>query len=243
MSKPTIGVIGSGPMARGFATLLAEAGYDVTLGTRRSGAPELADLPPSVTVGSFRDAADHGDVVFIAIVHSAAKNLLTELADVLAGKTLVSSNNAWLPEDYEAAGLSDELTEGSWMAAIVPSTNVVRAFSHMDWQYLVPKSTHPGTYAVSYAVDDPDSEATVTRLITDMGFVPYRVGTLAESAPLDVDGALWHYLFTPEQMQATLTGTLTYSAGPFPPKLPEDASPAAIAAAARHSAHRDAGAH
>ncbi|KRQ71303.1 hypothetical protein AOT83_06630 [Mycobacteroides sp. H001] len=230
-------------MGRGFATLLAEAGYDVTLGTRRSGTPELEELPHSVTVGSFRDAADRGDVVFIAVVHSAAKNLLSELDDLLAGKTLVSSNNAWLPEDYEAAGLSAELTEGSWMAAIVPRTNVVRAFSHMDWQYLVSKATHPGTYAVSYAADDPDSEATVTSLIADMGFVPYRVGTLAESAPLDVDGALWHYLFTPEQMRATLTGTLIYSAGPFPPKLPEGASPAAVAAVARHSLPRDPGTH
>jgi predicted dinucleotide-binding enzyme len=226
-------------MGRGFATLLAQAGYTVTLGTRRPGAPELLELPETVTVGTFRDAAERGDVVFIAIVHSATRHLLTELRDVLAGKTLISSNNAWIPEDYEAAGLSESLTEGSWMASIVPATHVVRAFTHMDWQYLVSKHSQPPTYAVSYAVDDPGSEATVVQLISDMGFEPFRIGTHAESAPLDVDGALWHYLFTPEQMRTTLAGTLTYSAGPYPPKIPDDASPATLAAVARHSSARD----
>jgi 8-hydroxy-5-deazaflavin:NADPH oxidoreductase len=239
MSRPAIGVIGSGPTGRGFATLLAGAGYDVTLGTRRPDAPELAALPIDVRIGSFREAAERGDVVFIAIVHSATKDLLVELADVLTGKILVSSNNAWIPEDYHVAGLSDSLTEGSWMAAIVPGTRVVRAFSHMDWQYLVTRSTHPGTYAVSYATDDPMSDATIAALIDDMGFKPFRIGTLAESAPLDVDGALWHFLFTPEQMRSTLAGKLTYSAGPYPPRLPDDASPAATAAVARHSQPRE----
>jgi predicted dinucleotide-binding enzyme len=243
MTAPSIGIIGSGPMGRGFAALLSQAGYAVTLGTRRPHAPELQELPDTVSIGSFRDAAELGEFIFLAIVHSATRALLTEFADVLAGKTLVSCNNAWLPEDYEAAGLSDSLTEGSWMAGIVPGTHVVRAFTHMDWQYLVSKHSHPPIYAVSYAVDDPDSEAIIVRLITDMGFEPYRIGTLAESAPLDVDGALWHYLFTPEQMRATLAGTLTYSGGPYPPKLPNHASPAAIAAVARHSTPRDASRH
>jgi predicted dinucleotide-binding enzyme len=238
-TTPAIGIIGSGPMGRGFATLLARAGYTVTLGTRRPAAPELDELPDTVQIGSFREAAETGDVVFIAIVHAATRDLLTDLAPVLAGKTLISSNNAWIPEHYEAAGLSSAVTEGSWTAAIVPDTHVVRAFTHIDWQYLVPKSSQPPTYAVSYAVDDADTDTIAVRLITDMGFAPYRIGTLAESAPLDVDGALWHYLFTPGQMRTTLAGTLTYSAGPYPPKLPDDASAATLAAAIRHSAPRD----
>ncbi|MCW2528685.1 MAG: mmyQ [Pseudonocardiales bacterium] len=209
----TIGIIGSGPIGRGFATLLSQADYDVTLGTSRPGAAELAELPDAVGVGAFRDAASR-DVVFISVAHSATRSILTDLAAELTGKTLISSNNAWQPEDYLAAGLSASLTEGSWMAGLVPDTHVVRAFSHIDREYLVPRSTHPGTYAVSYATDDSASEELVRRLIADMGYLAYRIGTLAESAALDVGGALWHYLFTPEQMRSTLAGTLIYSAGP-----------------------------
>jgi 8-hydroxy-5-deazaflavin:NADPH oxidoreductase len=216
--KPTVGVIGSGPMGRGFAVLLSRAGYDVLLGTSHPDAPALAELPKAVHVGAFRDAA-HRDVVFISIAHGATKRVLDDLRDDLAGKTLISSNNAWRPEDYRAAGLSPSITEGSWMAGLVPASHVVRAFSHIDWEYLVPKSSHPAVYAVSYAADDDASEQTVRELISAMGYVPYRVGTLAESAPLDIGGALWHYLFTPDQMRTTLAGTLTYSAGPSPDQL------------------------
>jgi predicted dinucleotide-binding enzyme len=211
----SVGVIGSGPMGRGFAALLHRANHDVTLGTSHPNAPALQELPPGVRIGSFREAAAC-EVVFISMAHSATRTLLADLAPELAGKTLISSNNAWQPEDYQAAGLSPTLTEGSWMQRLIPNAHVVRAFSHIDWEFLVPRSTQPGTYAVSYATDDPASEQLTRRLITDMGYVPFRVGTLAESAPLDVDGALWHYLFTPEQMRSTLQGVLTYSAGPSP---------------------------
>jgi len=201
----TIGVLGSGPMGRGFATLLSRAGYEVTLGTRRAGAPELAGLPPAVLVSSFAEAAA-GEVVFVAVAHAAARALLTSLAPELAGKTLISSNNAWIRADYAAAGLSASLTEGSWMGGFLPGTSVARAFSHIDQGYLVTKAVaEPGKWAVSYATDDIASAATVEDLIRDMGYVPYLIGTLAQSAPLDYDGVLSHRLLTPQEMQTALS--------------------------------------
>ena len=85
----TIGVLGSGPMRRGFAALLARAGYQVTLGTRHPEAPELTELPSAVRVSSFSEAAT-GGIVFIAVAHAAASDLVTSLAPQLAGKTLIS---------------------------------------------------------------------------------------------------------------------------------------------------------
>src|SRR5208282_3618231 len=106
--------------------------------------PELTELPSGVRVSSFSEAAT-GDIVFIAVVHAAARDLVTSLAPRLAGKTLISSNNAWIPADYAAAGLSSSLTEGSWMAGLLPDTNVARAFSHIDQRYLVAKAiAEPG---------------------------------------------------------------------------------------------------
>lgn len=200
----TIGVLGSGPMGRGFAALLARAGYEVTLGTCHPEAPELTELPSGVRVSSFPEAAA-GDIVFIAVAHAAARDLVTSLAPHLAGKTLISSNNAWIPADYAAAGLSSSLTEGSWMARLLPDTNVARAFSHINQRYLVPKAiAEPGKWAVSCATDDVASAATVEDLIRAMGYVPYLLGTLADSAPLDYHGVLSDRLLTPEQMRAAL---------------------------------------
>ncbi len=197
-------MLGSGPMGRGFAILLSRAGYEVTLGTRHPESPELTELSAAVRISSFQEAAA-SDVGFIAIAHSAVRDLVATVAPRLAGKTLISSNNAWRPADYAAAGLSPSLTEGSWMARLVPATNVARAFSHIDQRYLVAKAiSEPGRWAVSYAADDIASAATVEELIRAMGYVPYLIGTLAESAPLDYDGVLSHRLLTPEQMRAVL---------------------------------------
>ncbi len=205
MTRPcAIGVLGSGPMGRGFATLLSRAEYEVTLGTRHPEAPAQTELPSAVRISSFIEAAA-GDTAFIAVAHAAAKDLVTSLTPHLVGKTLISSLNAWIPADYAAAGLSSSLTEGSWMARLVPDTNVVRAFSHIDQRHLVTRATtEPGRWAVSYATDDITSAVTVEDLIRAMGYVPYLIGTLAGSAPLDYDGVLSHRLLTPQQMRMAL---------------------------------------
>jgi len=48
----------------------------------------------------------------------------------------------------------------------------------------------------------PGWPETVASLIPDMGYVPVRVGTLAES--LDPGGAPWARMFTPDEMRNTL---------------------------------------
>jgi len=201
---PSIGVLGSGPVGRGLATLLDRAGYTVTLGTRHSDAPVLSELPPTVTVGGFREAA-RADVVFLAVIHSASRKLVKSLERQLIGKILVDADNAWIRQHYAAAGLSDSLTEGSWMANLLPDTSVVRAFSHIDWNLLVTRAIEqPGTWAVGYASDDARADQTVQVLIRDMGYVPVRVGSLADSAPIDPGGALWPKLVSPHTMRAML---------------------------------------
>ena len=41
-------------------------------------------------------------------------------------------------------------------------------------------------------------------MIRDMDYVPVRVRTPAESAPVDPGGALWARMFTPDEMRNTL---------------------------------------
>ena len=201
---PLVGVLGSGPVGRGVATLLARAGYKVTLGTRHPDSLVLVELPITVTIGSFDEAAE-ADVVFLAVVHSASRALVESLAERLAGKILVDADNEWARWHYAATGLSDSLTEGSWMASLLPGSAVVRAFSHIDWDLLVTRATdEPGVWAVGYASDDDHVDRLVETLIRDMGYVPVKVGSLAESAPIDPGGVLWPRMLTPDAMRALL---------------------------------------
>jgi len=201
---PTLGVLGSGPVGRGVATLLARAGYNVTLGTGHLQAKVLSELPSTVTVGGFDEAAN-ADIVFLAVVHSASRELVKSLEEQLAGKILVDADNAWVREHYAATGLSDSLTEGSWMAGLLPKSSVVRAFSHIDWNLLVTRATNePAKWAAGYASDDGRVDKMVEVLIRDMGYVPVKVGSLADSAPIDPGGLLWPRLLTPDAMRAVL---------------------------------------
>jgi 8-hydroxy-5-deazaflavin:NADPH oxidoreductase len=202
---PSVGIVGSGPVGTGIAVLLASAKYRVTLGTRNPAAKKFPRLPAEVRVGTFEDAAA-APTVFIALVHGAAADVVARLKDQLAGKVLIDTMNAWIRRDYVAAGLSDHLTEGSWLAGLLPGTAVTRAFSHIDRDRLVPAAlSEPGVWAAGYAADDESASETTASLIRDMGYVPVLVGPLAESAPLDVGGILFPRMLTPRDMRALLS--------------------------------------
>jgi 8-hydroxy-5-deazaflavin:NADPH oxidoreductase len=204
MAAPgSIGVLGSGPVGRGLATLAARAGYRVVLGTGHPLAPALAEVGPAVEVGTFAEAA-RSDVVFLAVVHNASQALVTSLEAELADKTLVDADNAWLPGHREQAGLFGTLTEGRWMTRLVPRTRVVRAFSHIDWDLLVPRATaEPGRWAAAYTADGEAEAEQIEPVIVGMGYTPIRVGGLDEPA-IDVGGVLWPGLLTPDQVRRTM---------------------------------------
>jgi len=204
-SLPSIGVLGSGPVGQGIAELLSRADYPVSLGTRSPDSAKLDRLPLQVRRTTFAQAAQ-ADCVFLAVLHSASRDLVTSLEDDLKGKLLVDTDNAWLPGHAQAAGLNGSLTEGSWLAQLLPEVRVTRAFSHIDWDKLVPAATHqPDTWAVGYAADDPQAATQLETLIRAMRYLPYRVGGLAESAAVDVGGILWPGMYTPVDMHALLT--------------------------------------
>lgn len=106
---PSIGILGSGPVGQGLARLLSGAGDDVTLGTRTPAAVKLRGLPTKVLRSTFDEAA-RADCVFVAVLHS----------------------DAWLSGHAEAAGSTDQLTEGAWMARLLPDSHVTGAFSPID---------------------------------------------------------------------------------------------------------------
>ena len=206
-SLPTIGVLGSGPVGQGIAELLSRANYAVSLGTRSPESPKLESLPYEVKPTTFAQAAE-ADCVFLAVLHSASRGLALSLQGALGGKLLVDTDNAWLPGHAAAAGLGTTLTEGTWMSRLLPDALVTRAFSHIDWDKLVPAATHqPDTWAVGYAADDPHAATQLETLIRAMRYLPYCVGTLAGSAAVDVGGVLWPGMFTPSQMQAALAAS------------------------------------
>ncbi len=150
------------------------------------------------------DLAAQMDIVFFAVLHSASRDLALALKQHLDGKLIVDADNAWLPGHYELAGLSEDITEGQWMANLLPESRVVRAFSHIPWPLFKRGQERPGYWGAGYAADDEVSAGEISQILERTGFVPIRAGTLAESRDLDTDGAVWSQLLTAAQTESAL---------------------------------------
>lgn len=140
LGNQTIAVLGgTGPQGRGLARRFAAAGLDVVIGSRSTDrAIEVATELSSATGGTVRGAdnetaAGQGDIVIVAVPWDGHKELLTGLADALAGKIVVDCVN---PMGFDKQGAyALEVPEGSaaqQAASILSESRVVAAFHHLS---------------------------------------------------------------------------------------------------------------
>lgn len=137
----TIAVLGgTGAQGRGLARRFAMAGLPVVLGSRsaeKASATAAALIETvgdvSITGGTNAEAAALGDVVVIAVPWDGHRELLVELAPLLAGKIVVNCVN---PLGFDKQGAFALLvTEGSaaqQAAEVLPESTVVGAFHHLS---------------------------------------------------------------------------------------------------------------
>ena len=129
---------GTGPQGRGLAYRFALAGHAVVLGSRDEGrasekAEEInAKLSGPVVKGASNDDAVAGaEVVLLAVPWDGHADLVSRLADGLAGKVVISCVN---PLGFDAQGpfgLVLEESAAQETQRLVPSARVVGAFHHV----------------------------------------------------------------------------------------------------------------
>lgn len=207
--KYSIAVIGAGKIGQAVGQLWLRAGHTVCFGSR---SPEklfsfLKGIGGSSSVQSIEQAAAQSEIVFLAIPNSAVAELAPSLKSVLSGKIVIDATNpfALSPEGRIISSLGADMTAGSRMASLFPQSIIVRAFSHVMDELLVSRGTkQSGLWAMAIAGDDPAAKQVVSALVSDTGFVPEDIGTLAESSPLDPGGKLFPHMFTVADMRALL---------------------------------------
>ncbi len=143
MSNVMIGILGgTGAEGRGLARRLSMAGHRVIIGSRSADRAAAAAAAlgggPLLDGGLNHYAATEADLVIAAIPWEGHKELLTQLADVLAGKVVVDCVNPIGFDSHGAYPLS--VPEGSaaeQAAAVLPGSTVVGAFHHVSAQLLL----------------------------------------------------------------------------------------------------------
>jgi len=133
----TVGVLGgTGDEGRGLARRLSLAGHPVIIGSRQAGRAAAAAAGcgggPLLSGAVNHDAAIQADVVIVAVPWEGHRDLLTALAEPLAGKVVVDCVN---PMGFDSRGAySLRVPEGSaaeQAATVLPDSTVVGAFHHV----------------------------------------------------------------------------------------------------------------
>jgi 8-hydroxy-5-deazaflavin:NADPH oxidoreductase len=169
----TIAVIGgTGPQGRGLAYRWAKHGHRVLIGSRsaeRAAATAeeiLGRLPDAEVSGAANaDAAVSADVVVLAVPYDGHDDLVTALADRLAGKIVISCVNPLGFDKQGPYGL--DVPGGSaaeTTAALVPSARVVGAFHHVSAVSLWGEAEFLDHEDVLVCGDDADAKAVVVEL-------------------------------------------------------------------------------
>ncbi len=204
----TIGFIGSGLIGGTVARLAIAAGHDVVLSNSRG--PEtlaelVAQLGPHASAATASQAAERGDIVVVSIPLKAYRDVPVE---PLAGKIVIDTNNYYWQRDGHIAELDDKAdTSAGLLQAHLPTSKVVKAFNHIQFEQLGSQGQPAGTAdrrALAIAGDDPAAKSTVTELLNSFGFDVVDAGPLDQGWRYEPD----HPAYGPRLTSVELTAAL-----------------------------------
>jgi len=180
-----VGVLGTGGVGQTLAGKMASLGHDVMMGTRdveaalaRTEAGFMAKVlsewhaeHPDVRLGSFAEAAAHGEIVFNATAGAASLGALQAVgAENLEGRILIDVAN---PLDF-SSGMPPTLsvcnTESlaEQIQRAFPGAKVVKTLNTVNMNVMVdPGLIGGGDHTMFVTGDDEDAKAKVTRILKE----------------------------------------------------------------------------
>jgi hypothetical protein len=182
-----ISIIGSGNMAAAIGTRAANHGHTIELMSRNTAkAQALADqIGNGATVGAF-GATPAGDIVIVAVLYTAAVEVVAHYGDALAGKILVDITN---PFNADVSGLVTTAgnSVSQQIAAAAPeSAHVVKAFNSILRSVLAEDKP----LDVFFAGDNAEAKACVAAFLESLNMRPLDAGGLVMAHVLEWAGIL-----------------------------------------------------
>jgi 8-hydroxy-5-deazaflavin:NADPH oxidoreductase len=180
-----IGVLGTGMVAKTIADKLDSLGHAVKIGTRDAKAtlarsePDMAGGPPlrtwleghpRVSLGTFAEAATHGELVVAALSGQGAVESVRAAAQGLRGKIMIDISN---PLDFSKGfppSLSVVNTDslGEQVQKAVPDTKVVKTLNTVSAPLMVnPQLVSGGDHTMVVCGNDAAAKTEVTRVLKE----------------------------------------------------------------------------
>ncbi len=179
----TIGILGTGRMARRLARLFADLGHAVTVGSRtpdRARALAAALERPAITGGSYADAAALPVVLPAIFLRDRLLDTLEPHRAALAGKLLVDITNPF-NDRYDDFILPWDTSGAEELQRRFPAARLVGAFKNVWWK-VFDRPCFDGAPSDVYVVgDDEDAKRQFLALVDGSPFRYVDAGRLANA--------------------------------------------------------------
>lgn len=199
MTRPMkVGILGSGDVGQALGRGLARHGHDVMMGTREPA--KLADWRKETKgkthVGSFAEAAQHGEVVILALSGMGTENAL-DLAGPkhFDGKLVLDATN---PLDFSQGmppglfvGTTDSL--GERVQRKLPKAHVVKCFNTVSNTQMIDPKFAEGVPPMLIAGNDASAKKRTDAFLREVGWASgaLDIGDIAGSRWLEAMVPLW----------------------------------------------------
>jgi predicted dinucleotide-binding enzyme len=206
-TKPKIGIIGAGRIGGTLAKLWVQAGYQVMMSARDLVPVQklAAQLGANAKVGTPAEAAAWGDVVVVSVPYGALPQIGRDYAAQLKGKVVLDTCNPYLERDGDMAKEALDKGTGVMDPAYLPGTRLVRAFNAINYGALASEAHRAGEpIGIELAGDDARALDIAKQLVTDAGFEPVVVGSLATAKRFDHGSAIYPKTLPASEMRTIL---------------------------------------
>jgi 8-hydroxy-5-deazaflavin:NADPH oxidoreductase len=199
LPQTRVGVLGTGAVGRRLAAGFNGRGHEVMVGSRD---PEKSDLREwlsddgaGVQAATFREAAEHGDLLVLAVLGDAAQDVIAQAgAENFGGKVVIDAMN---PLDFSGGfppklSISGEDSLGERVQRTLPDAKVVKAFNTIGNQYFVDPKFSEGGPTMLIAGDDEGAKRLVSDLLADFGWSDtFDIGGIEGSRELEAICIAW----------------------------------------------------
>jgi len=181
-----IGIIGSGAMGRGLAAKLVKLGHAVSIANSR-GPASLKQLAGEIgaTAATVEESTKNKEVIIIAIPQKNVQDLPKILFKQLPREVIVMETGNYYPtlrdgtiKALEEKGIDSLWVQEQWGFPVVKVFNSILAESLME---LGRPKGEKDRIALAVSGDNRKAKEVVFKLVDDLGFDAFDIGTIAQS--------------------------------------------------------------
>ena len=177
LPRTRVGVLGTGEVGRRLAGGFKSRGHEVMIGARDQEKPELREWLSGdgarVQAGTFREAAEHGELLVLGVLGDAALDVIAQAGvDNFKGKVVIDAMN---PLDFSGGfppklSICGDDSLGERVQGALPDAKVVKAFNTIGNPYFVDPNFSQGTPTMLIAGDDEGAKQFVRDVLADFGW-------------------------------------------------------------------------